>query len=93
MTLPFCSDYDIIITVNNNGDATTKLINVVCADGSTEIDTELKYRVSDKDLFAGSSIVSGLKWNDGTSVDFEIFIGEFKTVDGVKQVEITVDYN
>ena len=70
-----------------------KLIDLTCADGSTDIDTQSNYVVQDKDLFATGSTVSGLKWYDGTDVGVEIAVGAFVDVDGVEQVTIAITYN
>ena len=80
------------ITKYNNGSAAYKLIDLVCADGSGDIDRFVDYVVQDKDIYAAGSSVSGLKWHDGTSVNVEIAVGEFVDNDGVKQVTISIDY-
>lgn len=80
------------ITVYNNSDTDTKLINVVCADGSTDIDTVTEYEVSDKDLYAAHSIISELRWNDGREVGVRIAIGDFVSADGIAQVTLDVQY-
>ena len=81
------------ITLYNNGSTVIKLIDLVCADGSTEIDKNKDYLVSDKDLFSENSVISDLVWYDGTKLNATISIGEFTTVDGVEQTEISVRYN
>ena len=80
------------ITRYNNGDASIKLIDLVCGDGSTDIDRLIDYVVKDKDLFAAGSTVSGLKWYDGTDVGVEITIGTFTLDEGTEQVTISIDY-
>ncbi len=81
------------MTLYNNGSADIKLIDLICADGSTEIDEDFYYLVSDKDLFHGPCTVSGLEWNDGTGVDVRISIGEFTSDGGTEQAEISLKYN
>ena len=80
------------ITEYNNGDAKHKLINLILADGSNDIDKFVDYMVQDKDLFAEESTVSGLKWYDGTDVGVEINVGTFVDVDGTEQVTISINY-
>ena len=80
------------MTKYNNGDAAYKLIDLVCGDGSTDIDRFIDYVVQDKDLFAEGSTISGLTWHDGTDVGVEITIGAFTEEDEVQQVTITIDY-
>ena len=80
------------ITKYNNGDAPYKLIDLVCGDGSTDIDKFVDYVVQDKDLFAAGSTVSGLTWHDGTDAGVEITIGTFTEIDGTEQVTVLIDY-
>ena len=80
------------MTMYNNGNGKYKLIDLVCADGSTDIDKFVDYVVQDKDIYAAGSVVSGLKWNDGTDLGVEITIGSFVDEDGVEQTTISIDY-
>ena len=80
------------ITKYNNGGGAYKLIDLVCGDGSTDIDKFIDYVVQDKDLFAAGSTVSGLTWYDGTDVGVEITIGAFTNEGGTEQVTISIDY-
>ena len=80
------------MTKYNNGDGKYKLIDLVCGDGSTDIDKFVDYKVKDKDLFAAGSTISGLTWHDGTDVGVEIAVGTFVNDNGIEQVTITIDY-
>ncbi len=85
-------DTEIDITLYNNGGASRKLITLVCADGSDEIDTTDDYEVSDKDLYAAKSVITGLKWYDGTDVGVTVTIGEFTSAEETEQTKITLKY-
>ncbi|MBO6263694.1 MAG: hypothetical protein J6N93_05440 [Clostridia bacterium] len=85
-------DTEIDITLYNNGGASRKLITLVCADGSDEIDTTDDYEVSDKDLYAAKRVITGLKWYDGTDVGVTVTIGEFTSAEETEQTKITLKY-
>ena len=57
----------------DNSSTEHKLLSLVQANGRNTIETKNDYS-SNKDLFASGSVISGLKWYDGTSVDFTITV-------------------
>ena len=80
------------ITKYNNGDARFKLIDLICADGSNNIDKDYNYVVKDKDLFKEGDIISSLKWYDGTDVGVTITVGSFVSNEGTLETSISIDY-
>ena len=78
-------------TLSNNASTEHKLLDLVCAIGSNQIDTNPYYTVSDKDLFESESKISGLTWYDGTAAGFTITIGTFDTSSSSVSVNVSFD--
>ena len=82
------------ITKYNNGSASLKLIDLICADGSTDIDKSSSFVVSDKDLFKAESTISDLYWYDGSEVGVTIAIGNFEiNTDGIEETTLNIVFN
>jgi len=82
----------IDITFYNNGWASRKLIDLVCANGSQKIDRTNDYVVSDKDLFTSISLITDLTWYDGTPVGVTVKIGRFTSQNGTEQTNVSIEY-
>lgn len=68
-------EYDGIWDIYSYDNSSTahKLLSLVQANGRNNIETNNDYS-SNKDLFTSGSVISGLKWYDGTSVDFTVTV-------------------
>ncbi len=68
-------EYDGIWEIYSYDNSSTahKLLSLVQANGRNNIEKNNDY-ASNKDLFASGSVISGLKWYDGTSVDFTVTV-------------------
>lgn len=83
--------YDI--TKYNNGSASIKLIDLVCADGSDDIDKSSSFVVSDKDLFAANSTILDLYWYDGSEASVIINISDFESIDGIERTTLNIVFD
>ena len=61
----------------NNGGANRKLIDIILATLSNDIDTVDYYELCDDDLFKSGSSISSLKWYDGSSVGCTISFNDY----------------
>lgn len=68
-------EYDGIWDIYSYDNSSTahKLLSLVQANGRNNIETNNDYS-SNQDLFTSGSVISGLKWYDGTSVDFTVTV-------------------